>query len=92
LNLQNSSSQAVTIARSELSSICKATGIKKLNDSIQVHDVPLVVSVAVKKREDNGDLTNEVEGYKSVRVASELHSPAITDGASLVASDKPSWM
>lgn len=92
LNLQNSNSQAVQIARSELSSICKAVGVVKLRDSIEVHDVPLVVSVAVKKREDNGDLTNEVAGYKSVREASESKQPAMAGGASLVGSDKPSWM
>jgi hypothetical protein len=92
LNLQNSSSVAVEIARAELSSICKAVGVVKLRDSIEVHNVPLMVSVAVKKREDNGDLTNEVAGYKSVRLASESKQPAMAGGASVVGADKPAWM
>jgi hypothetical protein len=64
----------------------------KLRDSIEVHNVPLVVSIAVKKREDNGDLTNEVAGYKSVRLASESKQPAMVGGASVVSADKPAWM
>ena len=86
LNLDNPSSQAVEIARSELSAICHATNKIKLRDSSELHDVPLVISVAIKKREDNGEPANEVKGYKSVRQASEAKpTAAATESA------KPAW-
>ncbi len=63
LNLNNPSDVAVGIARAELSAICRAVGVMKPKDSTDLHDLPFVAKVAVKKRADNGELTNEVKGY-----------------------------
>jgi hypothetical protein len=91
LNLQNSSNVAVEIARSELSAICKAVGIAKLRDSIEIHGVPIVISIAVKKREDTGEPTNEVTGYKSVKDSSD-NRQAVPAGAVVSGESKPAWM
>ena len=88
LNLQNSNSQAVEIARAELSSICLAAGIAKLRDSVELHDIPLVLMVAVKKREDTGDPTNEITGYKSVKEFAAKQESTATAAT----GDKPNWM
>jgi hypothetical protein len=32
-------------------------------DSVELHNLPLVASVGLKKREDNGEITNTVKGY-----------------------------
>lgn len=88
LNLENKSQQAVNIARSELSSICRAVGKLKPRDTMELHDIPLVVAVEVKKREDNNELTNEVKGYESVRVASEGKQAV----AAAAGGSKPGWM
>ena len=87
LNLQNPNAQAVEIARGELSAICRAVGKMHVRDTAELHDVPLMVAVAVKKREDTGDLTNEVKGYKTVAAAMAA-KPAEPGGA----TGKPSWM
>lgn len=63
LNLDNPNQLAVKIARSELASICKAVGVLTPNDSTELHDLPLQVTVKLKKREDTGELTNEIKGY-----------------------------
>ncbi len=63
LNLENPNKLAVKIARSELASICKAVGILTPNDSTELHDLPLQVTVKLKKRSDTGELTNEIAGY-----------------------------
>ncbi len=47
----------------ELSAICHATGVMRPNDSVELHDIPLVLDVKVAKRNDTGDLTNEIKGY-----------------------------
>jgi len=64
LNLSNPSPQAVSIARGSLSAICRAVGVMKPKDSTELHNLPLVLIVKLKKRDDNGEDTNEIKGYK----------------------------
>lgn len=63
LNLDNPNPQAVSIARAELSAICRAVGVLQPNDSEDLHDLPLIITVKCRKREDTGDITNEIRGY-----------------------------
>src|SRR4051812_27294830 len=63
LNLDNPNAKAVEIARAELSAVCRAVGVLAPNDSVELHDLPLVLSVACRNRPDTGDITNEVKGY-----------------------------
>lgn len=57
LNLVNQNQTAVDIAQRELGAICRAVGIIKPNDSAELHNRPLLVTVAVeideRKREGN---------------------------------------
>ncbi len=57
------------IARGNLSAICRAVGVMQPRDSVELHNLPLVVSVRCKKREDNGEITNEVKGYETKAAA-----------------------
>ena len=59
-NLHHPNVQAVQIARSELSAICRAVGVMAPKDSAELHNLPLTVTVKVKQREDNGEMANEV--------------------------------
>ncbi len=63
LNLDNPNATAVKIARSELSAICRAVGVMQPKDSVEMHDLPLVISVKCKKRADTGEIQNEIKGY-----------------------------
>lgn len=62
-NLQHPNAQAVQIARGELSAICRAVGTMTPKDSAELHNLPMTVTVKVKKREDNGEPTNEVAAW-----------------------------
>ena len=64
LNLNNANETAVRIARGALSSICRAVGVPQPKDSCELHDLPLLVKVACKKRDDNDELSNVIKGYK----------------------------
>ena len=81
LNLDNPSSQAVQIAQGELSAICRAVGVMQPKDSIELHDLSLVVTVKCKRREDNGDITNEIRGYAGKETASGTTEPETEDTA-----------
>ncbi len=63
LNLDNPNRQAVQIAQGELSAICRAVGVLQPKDSIELHNLPLQITVKCKKRDDTGDITNEVRAY-----------------------------
>lgn len=63
LNLHNANPTAVKIAQAELSAICRAVGVLTPGDSVELHNLPLVIIVKCRKREDSGDITNEIKGY-----------------------------
>ena len=65
LNLANPNETAVKIAQAELSAICRAVNVMQPGDSVELHDLPLVITVKCKKRGDTGELTNEIKGYSS---------------------------
>lgn len=64
LNLHHSNTTAVRIAKGELSAICRATGVMTPKDSCELHDLPLMITVACKKRRDTGDIQNDITGYE----------------------------
>lgn len=53
----------VQIARQELSAICRSVGVMTPGDSVELHNIPLVITVKLKKRDDTGEMANEVKGY-----------------------------
>ena len=78
LNLVNPNQTAVKIAQSELSAVCRAVGVMTPRDSCELHNIPLLITVKVKKREDTGELANEVKGYepKSAAAGKPQQAPA----------------
>ena len=65
LNLENENMEAVKIARADLSAICRAVNVLKLQDTVQLHNLPLVISVKLKKDKETDELRNEIKGYES---------------------------
>lgn len=84
LNLNNPNQQTVKIARAELSALCRAVGVMAPNDSTDLHNLPLVITVRCKKRADTGEITNEVRGFAKREAASGKPQQATTD--------TPPWM
>ncbi len=70
LNLDNPNAMTVQIAQAELSAICHAVGVLKPKDSIELHNLPLQITVKCKKREDSGEIVNEVRGFAKKAAAS----------------------
>jgi hypothetical protein len=63
LNLENPNKQAVEIARAQLSAICRAVGVMQPKDSLELHNLPLQITVKCKRREDNDEIVNEIRAY-----------------------------
>lgn len=85
LNLDNPNATTVKIARAELSAICRAVGVPAPKDTVELHNIPLVITVGQKKRDDTGEMGNVIKGYaKKDAVAAR---PAATAGA----NGAPPW-
>jgi len=84
LNLDNPSKTAVEIARAELSAICHAVGVLAPRDSEELHNLPLLVTVKVRRLED-GDV-NDIKGYAPAKGA----APAPAAGPGNAAPAAPS--
>lgn len=65
LNLKNPSEEAVKIARAVLSSMCRAVGVMSPRDSVDLHNLPMLVKVGMEKRADTGEITNRIRGYEA---------------------------
>jgi len=63
LNMDNPNPLAVQIARSELSAICRAVGVMRPTDSADLHNLPLTIKVVCKRRQDNGEMANEIKAF-----------------------------
>jgi hypothetical protein len=85
LNLDNPNATAVQIARADLSAICRAVGVLAPRDSVELHNLPLVIHVRCKKRTDTGEITNEIKGYSKKETPLP---PAVT---APVAGTTPPW-
>lgn len=64
LNLINANQTAVDIAQRELSAICHAVGVLKLQDSTQLHDLPMTCKVAHIPAKGEFAESNKISAYK----------------------------
>lgn len=85
LNLDNPNDTARRIALAELSAICRAVGVLEPRDSLELHNLPLMIDVRCKKRTDTGEITNEIKGY------AKKDSPPPASLATTPANTTPPW-
>lgn len=79
LNLRNANATAQEIAYKTLSAICHATGVIQLQDSQQLHGIPMNVKVAVRAATGDYEASNDVKGYKNANEAmGNVQQPANT--------------
>ena len=63
LNIRNANKTAEKIALESLNNLCVATGVMALNDSDQLHNIPVVLKVDIEAGRDGYDDQNRVKGY-----------------------------
>jgi Protein of unknown function (DUF669) len=86
LNLDNPNELTVQIANGELSAICRAAGVMQPKDSVELHNLPMVVNVKCKNREDTGEVVNEIKGYAKKGSATQESAAPMHES-----SDTPPW-
>lgn len=86
LNINNPSKTAMEIAQRTLSAICRATGVMMPQDSSDLHNKPLLVTVRVESSQQYGD-QNKVAGYEPC----EKGSAPVVAAAAPAAANVPPW-
>ena len=89
LMLKHGNSQTVAIAKGTLSALCRAVGVMVPKDSSELHNVPVIVKVATKKRDDTAELTNVVKGYAKKGGGSAVAARPVA--ATAAAGSTPPW-
>lgn len=65
-NIRNANPVAQEIAFKQLSALAHAVGVLNIQDSQQLHGIPLKVRVKIKPPKDGYDAQNEITSYKDV--------------------------
>nr|DAG83136.1 MAG TPA: Protein of unknown function (DUF669) [Caudoviricetes sp.] len=86
LNLENSNPEAVKYARADLAAICRAVGVLHPADSVELHNLPLQITVKCRRNQDD-EMTNEVKSFAPVPAAAP--APAATPQTG--ANSAPPW-
>jgi len=77
LTIKHTNETTVKIAKGNLSALCRAVNRMQPNDSAELHGIPLMIVVGLKKRDDNGEMTNVVKAFeKRDAVAAPARAPS----------------
>jgi len=95
LNLQNRSQQAVEIAKGQLSAICHAVDVLKLQDSQQLHGKPIEIRVTCTDPDAQGRIFNEIKGFskdpRSNKATAPQQEPAPAPVTVPDDNENPGW-
>jgi len=95
LNIRNANKQAEDIAQRALSAICHAVGVIELNDSEQLHNIPLTIELGIEDNDEYGP-QNRIKSYSNAGgqppVTLKAAAPAAAPAAAAPAgSATPVW-
>lgn len=65
LSINHPNQQPRQIARGHLSAICRAVNVPKPMDTVELHNLPLIIKVACKNSDYSGQIENEIKSYKA---------------------------
>lgn len=89
LNIKHTNPQAEQIGQSQLSSLCRALGIGVLDDSDQLFQRILRISVKIRPASGQYQASNDVTGYEAVGAALPVSSRAPGAAAPAAAKAAP---
>ena len=95
LNIRNQNKTAERMAIESLNALCLATNTLHLNDSEQLHNIPVMITVDIEEGKDGYDDQNRIKGYTAAG-GSPAHGQAMAAAAqerapAPAASNTPVW-
>lgn len=79
LNIVNPNPVAVEIAQKELATLCRACGKGVIEDTQQLHDIPILMAIKIKPAKGDYPAGNEPTGYKPATAAASHDGFSDTD-------------
>ena len=86
INFQHPKAEAQRIGQEELARICKAVGVGKLDDTAQLHNLPMMITVGIDKDDPT---RNVIKNYKAKEGAAPAQTA--TPAAGAAASGEAPW-
>lgn len=94
LNIRNSNKTAEDIAQRALSALCHAVGVIELDDSEQLHNIPVTLDVGIDPAKGEYSASNKVKGYTAAgggAPAATARAAAPAAAAPAASSSTPAW-
>ena len=93
LNIQHTNEDTQRIAQSQLSALCHAVNVIKLEDTAALHFKPVKIKVVVREAQGQYQASNNIKGYESAGGATPAFAPASEAAPAAVApaSKAPAW-
>lgn len=89
LNLVHENAQAVEISQRNLSAICHAVGVLKPSDSIELHDRPLIVTMAKDRNDPERTVPQSYKPANSAAVPMSVTARVPVQARPAVAAQPP---
>ena len=86
INFQHPKAEAQRIGQEELARICKAVGVEKLDDTAQLHNLPMMITVAIDKDDQS---RNVIKNYKAREGAAPARSTSAPASGAAASGDAP---
>lgn len=88
INYIHPKAEAQRIGQEELARICKAVGVQKLDDTNQLHNIPLMITVAIDKDDPTRNVVKKV-APKAATAASPASQPSAAPTATSASEGAP---
>lgn len=89
LNIQHNNETTQRIAQAQLSALCHAVNVIKLEDTSALHYKPVKIKVTVREAEGKYQESNNIKGYESASGATP--APVAPTAPSADAPKAPAW-
>jgi hypothetical protein len=92
LNIQHSNEDTQRIAQSQLSALCHAVNVIKLQDTAALHHKPVTIKVVVREAKGEYQASNNIKGYESAGGSvPALLAPSASAFPDAPVSKAPAW-
>jgi len=93
LNVVHTNEQAQGIAQSQLSAICRAVGVNKLEDTASLHFKPIKITVAIRPASGDFKESNTIKGFEPSNGVAPVAPPVAANhpAPAANANKAPAW-
>lgn len=81
INFKHASAKAQQIGQEELASLCRAVGVTQLNDTVQLHDIPLLITVGIDRNDPTKNVIRKYAAKSGTGATASVQQQGAGSGA-----------